>query len=890
MTVRKRFACLLICFVLLAAMALPVYAEPEESGVTVLSISTAEEFLTFAENCRLDTYSENLLVSLEADIDLSGRAFACVPVFGGTFAGNGHTVSGVDLSADGSMQGLFRWLKGTALVKDLTVSGQVHPGGSAREAGGIAGRNEGKILNCSFTGSLSGGDYVGAIAGSNGVTGIIENCRADGEVHGNHFVGGIVGGNSGTVRGCSNLAKVNTTPQQNTVDLSEISLESLTNTEAINTVTDIGGIAGISTGVIRSCENRGDIGYQHMGYNIGGIAGTQSGYITDSVNHGQIRGRKEVGGIVGQMEPVSLIEYTEDTLQILQGQLDAMMGLVNRASGNAQANAAGISGQIGSLQNHAGNAKDAISSLIPDREDPELPDMDTILAAQNTLGSSMRSMTASVRGIASAVQGTVNGLTRDLNAITGHVSAMSQTLDDVSGNLGIAITDVSDQDTPELLSGKAEACTNFGSVLADLNAGGIAGAMAPENDLDILEDWDTYGEESMNLHGQLRAVVLDCENHGTVAAKRQNVGGIAGWQMLGLVKNALNTGSVDAAEAEYAGGVSGLSTGYIRNAYAKCHISGKTNVGGIAGSATVVTDSLSQVSIENAREKQGAILGTEQTTDREAEDPIKGNYYLQIGDDMGAIDGISYSGMAEPMEQADFLKLEQLPAAFKTVTVRFLFEDGKSKELVLAPGDDLPMEKIPAVPEKAGCSGTWEGLKEAELTDILFDMTFKTCYRSHHAVIESSETREDGRPLLLLEGSFTDTAAVSLEKTDAVVVWYEEENLPVTRNVTLLETWNITASEQGSAARFLLPVDADPDRIVLLTGDGKGNWKTAPHEVSGSYLVFPMDADTCQLALIQTEPDHTLWWIAGIGGVLVIALVLILTIRHGKKKKASQNA
>lgn len=294
MPMYKRFAWLMMSVALLVGMAMPVHADPAENPEPVrLSISSQEEFLAFAQNCRLDTYSQNLHVSLEKDLDFSDTPFVSVPIFSGTFAGNGHRVSGIRISSDGSMEGLFRRLTETAVVSDLTVNGEIHPGGSGQEIGGIAGRNEGQILGCSFSGDLSGGDYVGGIAGSNGVTGLIESCSAEGQIHGRHFVGGITGGNSGVVRDCTNLSAVNTTPQQNTVELSDITLENITNTEAVNTITDIGGIAGISSGVIRSCENEGNVGYRHMGYNIGGIAGTQTGYIADCVNRGNIAGRKE---------------------------------------------------------------------------------------------------------------------------------------------------------------------------------------------------------------------------------------------------------------------------------------------------------------------------------------------------------------------------------------------------------------------------------------------------------------------------------------------------------------------------------------------------------------------------------------------------------------------
>ena len=40
------------------------------------------------------------------------------------------------------------------------------------------------------------------------------------------------------------------------------------------------------------------------------------------MNYGTVNARKEGGGIVGQMEPSSVLQYNQDTLQELQGELD----------------------------------------------------------------------------------------------------------------------------------------------------------------------------------------------------------------------------------------------------------------------------------------------------------------------------------------------------------------------------------------------------------------------------------------------------------------------------------------------------------------------------------------------------------------------------------------
>jgi len=877
----RRIISIALCLVLLLSIALPVYAEEAEEkpeiAVVELSISTAEEFIAFAENCRLDSYSQNLVVTLEKDIDLNGISFEPVPIFSGSFDGKNHTISGFSIAADGSVQGLFRYLTATAVVRNLSVKGDIHPGGSRNQIGAIAGQSEGQILNCIFTGQLSGGDYVGGIVGINTITGIIENCKVTGEIHGDHFVGGIAGENSGVIRNCLNSALINTTPQQNSVSISDITMDTLTNTEAVNTVTDIGGIAGISSGVVRECQNDGDVGYQHMGYNIGGIAGTQSGYIASCENRGNIQGRKEVGGIVGQMEPTSMIEYTEDALQILQGQLGTMSGLVNQASSNAQTNANNISGQIGVLQDQTQTARDAVDTLLPDPDNPEIPDPDTILAAQNTLSTTLNAMPGTLSNIASATQTTLYSLNRDLNAISGQISAMGQTLNNASENLGGTVTDISDKDTPELLTGKVEGCVNLGNVLADLNTGGIAGAMAMENDLDILEDWEQNGEESLNFQSEIRAVIVNCENKGVVTGKKQNVGGIVGWQSVGLVKGCTNAGLVDAENADYAGGISGLSTGYIRCNYAKCEIFGKTYVGGIAGSGTIVTDCISMVQIHNAAEKTGAIMGEATESRMQEEDvPISGNIYPKLTRDMGAIDGISYSGLAEGMELNAFLALQNLPDMFRKVTVQFVFEDGATKQVELHPGSSLSANRIPTIPEKDGFTAKWDGLDKADLSNVVFDLTFDAVYIPYSTTIQSELTRENGLPIVLAEGAFTENAAVTLEESEAAPKLPEKE--------ILLETWNIQIPEGVDTIRFLLPGGVDTADLRILIQKADSTWNDKAFTMDGSYLVFTLSHGETVIALAKTTHSSAVIYAAAAGLIAIILTVLYLRKQNKAKK------
>ena len=887
----KRISALLLC--LLLVLSLPVTALAEEAQDseegTTLRIARRQQFLDFAENCRLDSYSRNLSVILLTDIDLTGVDFSGIPIFCGNFDGNGHTVSGLSITRDGSNMGLFRYVDASAVIQNLTVSGAVTPDGSRSAVGGIAGHNAGKIQNCFFDGTVSGSDDVGGIAGINAITGIIDGCHSKGVITGDHRVGGVVGNNLGVVRSCNNRSGVNTTAEENQIKLSDISLETITGSESVSAVTDIGGIAGTSSGVIRQSKNRGNVGYQHMGYNVGGIAGTQTGYLYKCENFAQVYGRKEVGGIVGQMEPTTFIEYTEDTMQLLQSQLGTVSNLTGQAFSTIQDGNSDMGVQVDDLYNSLVDAKDALDTLLPNGDDPYPPDRDTIDAAINNANSSLAAAGSSLYAIMDSVNDTADSLSRIMRSIAGQISAMSATVGNASQNLGGTIEDISDRDTAEILSGKVEKCTNSGAVLGDLNAGGVVGAIAYENRLDPENDLQIGGDNSMNFDTQLRAVILGCENSGSVTAKRQNVGGIVGWMALGLTKDCLSTGSIDAEDANYVGGVAGRSDGYVRRCSAKSAITGNAYVGGIAGEGLTVTDCRSMVQLTGS-EKAGAILGLKgehsgflksesDDTDETEEDTVTGNYYLTVGSDIGAIDGVSYADSAQPLEHDDFVELEGLDPIFKVISVRFVYDDGMMHTVTLAPGEALSPDSIPKLPEKAGYVGRWDGLADADLSDIRFDVSFPAVYTAEWETVQSEPLGESKLPTLLAQGQFSDNAPIQLtQMTKGPAPGVHDK---------FLEGYAFTLpTGTADTLRYLPETEQTNVRIMVKGADG--SWREVSHTQDGSYLVFAIeDGDESFCLIGSMKKSVSRLPIIGAGGAAVVALlVVILLVHHRRKKKA----
>lgn len=375
-------------FIFSTAPTFVVMARAEDTVI----LSSAEDFKRFAQDCVLDSRYTGKTVSLTQDIDLSGVEISPIPTFGGTFLGNGKTVSGVSVTSAGSYMGLFRYLQKDAAIKDLHVSGAVTPAGTADFAGGIVGRNSGTIQGCSFDGTVLGNSNIGGIAGINSESGRILSCTASGEMSGKSFAGGITGKNLGSILNCENRSGVNTSHRDDendtktdidpnissTIEDIEMSKDEKDDDDSnsskieeklLPSHSDIGGITGYTSGIVQGSQNRGTIGCKHMGYNIGGIAGRQAGYMLGCENYGKIYGRKDVGGIAGQSEPYIILNPEGTPLSSIKDELDKLHNMTDKFISDTDSSMTDISNRLKEISVYTDSARTDAEELVNLTED-----------------------------------------------------------------------------------------------------------------------------------------------------------------------------------------------------------------------------------------------------------------------------------------------------------------------------------------------------------------------------------------------------------------------------------------------------------------------------------------------------------------------------------------
>lgn len=218
---------------------------------------------------------------LTQDIDMTGVKHTPIGKdienpFTGTFDGNHHTISNVEMESDSVIIGFVGRLVENGEVKNLTLDGvkiqMTGDNGNDMYAGGIVGFNlEASIVGCNLKGKI-----------------VVEGQASSKRL----YVGGIVVANEkGMVKRCSNNAKIE-----------------LENLDGSISGSFIAGIVSHNRGIINECKNQGDITVSSAKGDIviAGVVGMgDAETIKDCFNEGTIKAsgnnQVHIGGIAGEI-------------------------------------------------------------------------------------------------------------------------------------------------------------------------------------------------------------------------------------------------------------------------------------------------------------------------------------------------------------------------------------------------------------------------------------------------------------------------------------------------------------------------------------------------------------------------------------------------------------
>ena len=129
--------------------------------------------------------------------------------YGGTFNGNGHTLT-LALSSSGQHCAPFSRVSG-ATIENLKTTGTVAPSGIRYHASGLVGNNDGGFTarNCWVAADVVSSDYSGGLLGHGSISPFtMENCLFSGSNNATTNVGGLVGwddNSTPTITNCLNV-------------------------------------------------------------------------------------------------------------------------------------------------------------------------------------------------------------------------------------------------------------------------------------------------------------------------------------------------------------------------------------------------------------------------------------------------------------------------------------------------------------------------------------------------------------------------------------------------------------------------------------------------------------------------------------------------------------
>ena len=480
--------------------------------------------------------------------------------FQGVFDGQGYVLTGLNVESNGAeMTGLFGVIDGGE-VRDLELDQVSVEGGDF--TGGVAGINDGEIVDVVADVDVEGGEEVGGIAGYSASGATVSGVSVHGSVSGQQSVGGLVGRNDGTIIGGTSHASITGVDLGGTVGLIGGAIGD-NHEDGVCQVQDVHATGTVSS---EGTAIGGLLGRNHVGCQV--IDGSASGDVEAS-------GASAVGGLIGWSRPESRTIDGEATGDV-EG-LEFVGGFIGRLSS--------VDGEDWS-------------------EEDGQPPVVGALAQGEVMGAE------SVGGLVGRAEGTVSGSTAEgdvsggdwVGGLVGHLRETDfGTAGAVVGS-GASGDVAGDERVGGLVGyqqGPVDNSWAEGDVLGVSQVGGLVGRADDE----IFGSWasgeviDTndFGVRFGGLVGELEGTIDQSYAEGQVTISQGNsVGGLVGRvNTAATVVDSYALGGVEGSN--YVGGLVGVlqgsgafsSDGEVQTSFSSGAVSGSSGVGGLVGSGFV---------------------------------------------------------------------------------------------------------------------------------------------------------------------------------------------------------------------------------------------------------------------------------------------------------------
>lgn len=555
----------------------------------------------------------------------------------------------------------------------------------------------------------------------------------------------------------------------------------------------------------------------------------------------------------------------------VESKADAITDIINKDpikvnhDGKIDDNLNQMKGEISSASDNIKNLQSTLSGTGDSLTDTMSNISGELTDQSKASGDTIDSMTDSI-------DGGIQSITGDLDVILSTSSRITDIIsDDVNvllGN-GSTVLDVSDEAVTERMLGVISGCNNHGKIEGDINAGGIAGIMNTEYDVDPEVDMDLSELTDVEVRSTTNDVLIHCINYGTVAGKKRNSGGIAGSEELGLIHACENYGTVQLESGNDLGGIAGYSVSRVNKSYALCNLKGDNKIGGITGEGYDISNCLAMVTISgNRTEKIGSIAGC-----INEDGTLENNYF--VSDLWGGVDQINYIGKAQRCTYEELMQMETVPEGFTQVTVTFELDDEVLATLQIPYDGTVTAEEVPDIEPDEDCYISWD--KKFPLTHVTSNVTVTAESKRFTKSLAWFAGANQLKPDFLVEGDFYDTSVLSAESVQA-------DTIP-DGNLAYAYTWNIDnlpEQKEEYVLHLRIPDGAD-SAVVRVQTDKK--WKKAAPQVDGSYVTVSVPYGAAFAVYAVQDNSVPVWLVIAIAAAAVLAAVLIgKAAKRGKKR------